>query len=78
MTDKVMKITQWLVAAAGLALLAGCSRPEQPRRPSLSEIEAQIASVQNDPKIPANVKPMILGNLEGQRRTLRSAAAQSK
>jgi hypothetical protein len=59
------------VACAVVALaLAGCSREEQPRRQTLTEVEAKIASVQNDPNIPSNVKPMILGNLEGQRQSL--------
>ncbi len=58
-----------LIAAscAGLLSTVGCSREPQPHRQSASEIDAQIVKVQNDPKMPANIKSMVIGQLQGQK-----------
>lgn len=62
-------------AVFGLSVLAGCHREEQPKPHTLSDIQAQIDKVKSDPNMPANVKPMVLGMLEGEKQRLQKQAA---
>jgi hypothetical protein len=51
-----------LVAAIGMC---GCSHEPEPHQPTVAEIQAQIEKVKADPKMPANVKAMVTGQLQG-------------
>lgn len=61
--------------AAGLGVtLSGCHREEQPHVKTAAEIQAQIDKVQNDPKMPPQIKEMVLGKLRGAKQTVERKA----
>jgi len=52
-----------VIAAAMCLALTGCSRKQEVKVRTPDKIRAEIQKVQNDPKMPPNVKGMVLGLL---------------
>lgn len=56
-----------VAAACLLALaLAGCAREEGPKPKTPAQIQSEMEKVRNDPKMPPNIKAMVLGHLQGE------------
>ncbi len=59
----ILRLLTALLALAACALLFGCSREPAPKVKTPDQVKAEIEKVQKDPKMPANVKAMVLGLL---------------
>jgi len=62
-------------AAALIAAAPACRRDEQPHVKTAAEIQADIDKVQNDPKMPPQIKEMVLGKLRGAKQTAEKKGA---
>jgi len=55
------------IAVCVLALVvSGCSRQQGPTPKTPAQIQAEMDKVRNDPKMPPNIKNMVLGHLQGE------------
>ena len=71
--------TYFAAFACALTLgLAGCSHEEQPHRRTVAEVQAEIDKAQNDPKMPDNIKQMVLGKLQGAKAQAEKDATAGK
>lgn len=52
-----------LLSCLALLCVSGCARQEKPQVRTPEQVRAEIQKVENDPKMPANVKSMVLGLL---------------
>mgnify|MGYP001291913803 CR=1 FL=1 len=58
-----LRRTIGVIAAAMCLSLTACSRKQEVKVKTPDQIKAEIQKVQNDPKMPPNVKGMVLGLL---------------
>ncbi|MGC8668118.1 MAG: hypothetical protein ACP5VE_08400 [Chthonomonadales bacterium] len=68
---------QAAAAACLLALFAaGCSHQDGPKPKTPSQIQAEMDKVRNDPKMPPNIKNMVLGHLQGEMQRVQQNAGR--